>query len=108
MIAKISTMRSVHNASPASDANVKLRKANLPSMKVLISGRGDTAIGRNHEDKMSNRPASHAPARDRTISAKSPRRQGRTFEQIVAGVRRQRAHIMLLDGADPLRGGVAD
>ena len=31
-----------------------------------------------------------------------------TPEQIAEGVRRQREHIMLLDGADPLRGGVAD
>jgi hypothetical protein len=57
---------------------------------------------------MPNRSASQAPARDRTAAPKGPKPQGRTIEQIVAGVRRQRAHIMLLDGADPLRGGVAD
>jgi hypothetical protein len=32
----------------------------------------------------------------------------RTPKQIVEGVRQQRRHIMMLDGADPLRGGVAD
>ncbi|WP_156378483.1 MULTISPECIES: hypothetical protein [unclassified Phenylobacterium] len=55
-----------------------------------------------------DRNATQAPSRDRTASPKLPKRQGRTIEQIAAGVRRQRAHIMLLDGADPLRGGVAD
>lgn len=35
-------------------------------------------------------------------------RPNRSLEQIAQGVRRQREHIMLLDGADPLRGGVAD
>jgi hypothetical protein len=52
--------------------------------------------------------ASSPTARDRTESAPPRRRPRRTPEQIAEGVRRQREHIMLLDGADPLRGGVAD
>ena len=32
----------------------------------------------------------------------------RSLEQIIEGVRRQRRHILMLDGVDPLRGGVAD
>ena len=41
--------------------------------------------------------------------SKSPlRARQRKFSEIVEGVRRQREHLRLLDGADPLRGGVAD
>lgn len=32
----------------------------------------------------------------------------RSGQDIVQGVRRQREHLMKLDGVDPLRGGVAD
>ncbi|MBB3889940.1 hypothetical protein GGQ61_000637 [Phenylobacterium haematophilum] len=46
------------------------------------------------------------PVRDR--SAQSAARQRRSLEQIIEGVRRQRRHILMLDGVDPLRGGVAD
>jgi hypothetical protein len=53
-----------------------------------------------------------------TTSAPSPRGEEksegfsrprqRKFSEIVEGVRRQREHLRMLDGADPLRGGVAD
>lgn len=57
---------------------------------------------------MTSRDASRATARDRSNGAQAPSRPRRSIEQIIEGVRRQRQHIMLLDGADPLRGGVAD
>ena len=53
-----------------------------------------------------------------TVSSPSPRNnergerplrpEQRNFSEIVEGVRRQREHLRMLDGADPLRGGVAD
>jgi hypothetical protein len=46
-------------------------------------------------------------SRDQT-QRRSPTRQRRDPKEIVEGVRRQREHIMMLDGSDPLRGGVAD
>ncbi len=49
-----------------------------------------------------------SPARERTPRLEATRRQGRKPEQVAEGVRRQREHIMKLDGSDPLRGGVAD
>ena len=59
---------------------------------------------------MTTPDASPSLARDRTerAAASTRKRARRTPEQIAEGVRRQRRHIMLLDGADPLRGGVAD
>lgn len=48
------------------------------------------------------------PARERSKETGSSARAGRSPAQIAEGVRRQREHIMMLDGADPLRGGVAD
>jgi hypothetical protein len=51
--------------------------------------------------------ASRSPARDDQRRAPAKRAR-RTLEQIAQGVRRQREHIMMLDGSDPLRGGVAD
>lgn len=51
--------------------------------------------------------ASRSPARE--DQRREPvSRARRSLEQIAEGVRRQREHIMMLDGADPLRGGVAD
>lgn len=56
----------------------------------------------------------HDPTEPRSLHGAerpaSPPPEGarRTPEQIVEGVRQQRRHIMLMDGADPLRGGVAD
>lgn len=48
------------------------------------------------------------PARDKTKTSVKGDRPRRSPSEIAEGVRRQRAHIMMLDGADPLRGGVAD
>lgn len=45
------------------------------------------------------------PVRDRSAQSAARRR---SLEQIIEGVRRQRRHILMLDGVDPLRGGVAD
>lgn len=57
---------------------------------------------------MKSRNASQMPARDRSKSPSTSSQVRRSREEIAEGVRRQRQHIMLLDGADPLRGGVAD
>ncbi len=51
---------------------------------------------------------SSTPAADRAPRGANAPRQRRSLKQIIEGVRRQRRHIMMLDGADPLRGGVAD
>ena len=52
-------------------------------------------------------PSRNLHGNDRSAS---PAQTGmrRTPKQIAEGVRQQRRHIMMLDGADPLRGGVAD
>lgn len=57
---------------------------------------------------MKTRNASKTSARGRWRNSAAEARPTRTLEQITEGVRRQREHIMRLDGADPLRGGVAD
>lgn len=49
-------------------------------------------------------------ARSTAFFAHKPRRgvRPRSREEIAEGVRRQREHLTMMDGADPLRGGVAD
>lgn len=51
--------------------------------------------------------SSPSPRIDERAQSPSRPRQ-RKFGEIVEGVRRQREHLRMLDGADPLRGGVAD
>lgn len=51
--------------------------------------------------------SSPSPRNDERAESPSRPRQ-RKFSEIVEGVRRQREHLRMLDGADPLRGGVAD
>ena len=59
---------------------------------------------------MTTLDAKPSPSLQRPEHATSPTLADarRTPEQVIEGVRRQRRHIMMLDGADPLRGGVAD
>lgn len=57
---------------------------------------------------MDTRNAKLASARGRWKTSPAGVRPQRTLAQITEGVRRQREHIMRLDGEDPLRGGVAD
>ena len=51
--------------------------------------------------------SSPSPRIDERVGS-PPRQRQRKFSEIVEGVRRQREHLRMLDGADPLRGGVAD
>jgi len=51
--------------------------------------------------------SSPSPRIDERAQSPSRPRQ-RQLSEIVEGVRRQREHLRMLDGADPLRGGVAD
>lgn len=55
---------------------------------------------------MTTPDAGPRPPREQNQRRPAPRR--RSLQQIAEGVRRQREHILLMDGSDPLRGGVAD